>query len=559
MRKKAIILTLIILPALLVFIYILRPPGDIYFTLPFDNSVFPPEFPSPNFEWGSKNAYNGPWDVTIVVPVANFKYKITTEKTNWIPDKQLWDSIKKVSDHKIINVALNESGKNFRKIRLKFTISTDSVAAPILYRQMPIPFVLAEKNLDSMNYRLIDIGSYNTPHIAMKEFPVCGNCHSITQKGGFIGLDLDAGRRDKGGYFVASIKDSMLFSEKNYMSWTKIENRRTFGLFSKISPDGRYIVTTVKDRVVGRNYPYGPDHIAFSQLFFPVNGHLAVYDRKEHILKELPGANSDEYVQSNATWTPDSKNIVFCRAKALPMKEDLGDINILNEALIDDFEKGKRSFKYEICIIPFNEGSGGKAIPLKGASDNGLSNYFPAVSPDGKWIIFCKAKNFMLLQPDSRLFIIPVKGGKSRLLECNLSSMNSWHAWSPNSKWIVFVSKGLSIYTDMFLSHIDNKGNASAPVLLSRARQFRKVTNYPEFVNINPQRTLNMKYDFVELIHIQKALDAGNKPLAIALFKKLIKQDHLMLAEDYYLLSNYLYKMDLPEEAAKYKKIADQK
>jgi len=153
--------------------------------------------------------------------------------------------------------------------KLFFRISKDSVGAPILYRQMPIPFIIAEKNLESMNFMLLNVGSKKAPHVAMGGFPVCGNCHSITADGSTIGLDLDAGLRDKGGYFVSPIKDTIVFNPDNYMSWSKIEKRRTFGLFSKISPDGRYIVTTIKDRVVMKNYPYSKEHIAYSQLFFP--------------------------------------------------------------------------------------------------------------------------------------------------------------------------------------------------------------------------------------------------------------------------------------------------
>ena len=90
-----------------------------------------------------------------------------------------------------------------------------------------------------MNYMLINIGSKNRPHTAMKGFPVCGNCHSFNADGSTIGLDLDAGLRDKGGYFVSQIKDTVLFDPGNYMSWSKIEKRRTFGLSLK------YLLTDV--------------------------------------------------------------------------------------------------------------------------------------------------------------------------------------------------------------------------------------------------------------------------------------------------------------------------
>ncbi|MBK9390304.1 MAG: PD40 domain-containing protein [Bacteroidetes bacterium] len=90
---------------------------------------------------------------------------------------------------------------------------------------------------------------------------------------------------------------------------------------------------------------------------------------------------------------------------------------------------------------------GGEAKPIKGASGNGMSNYFPAVSPDGKWLFIVRQKSFMLLlQPDSRLHIIPLEVGNRGCLKANFKSMNSWHAWSPNSKWIVFVPTIRSLY-----------------------------------------------------------------------------------------------------------------
>ena len=387
----------------------------------------------------------------------------------------------------------------------------------------------------------------------MKGFPVCGNCHSFSADGSTIGLDLDAGLRSKGGYFISPIKDTTLFNTDNYMSWSKIEKRRTFGLFSKMSPDDRYIVTTVKDRVVIKNFPIDPvENIIFSQLFFPVNGHLAIYDRQTNILKELPGANLEEYVQSNAIWTPDGKNIIFSRADALPRDSNIYEIKVQDENLINQFVKREKPFRYNLCIIPFNNGNGGVAVPIKGASDNGKSNYFPAVSPDGKWLVFCQAENFMMLMPDSRLFIVPVGGGKARMLNSNLYTMNSWHAWSPNSKWLVFASKGLSIYTDMFLTHIDENGNDGIPVLVEKARIPYLVINYPEFLNRKTDDTFIMEYDYVDLTHIKKALKKGDIEKAKALFRRLEKQQSFFFSEDSLELSVMLKAMGLSIESKKY-------
>ena len=424
---------------------------------------------------------------------------------------------------------------------------------------MPIPFVMAERQLESMNFMLIDFGSPNPPHFAMKGFPVCGNCHSITLDGKTMGLDLDAGRRDKGGYFISEIKDTITFNINNFMSWSKTEKRSTFGLFSKISPDGRYIVTTVKDRVVSFNPPLNSaESFAYSQLFFPVNGHLAIYDRESHILKELPGANLEEFVQSNAFWTPDGKSIVFARAASLPRDSDIYAITVTNNEILDAFAGRKKPYKYDLCIIPFNNGNGGTAKPIKGASNNGKSNYFPTVSPDGKWLIYCQAENFMNLMPDSRLYIIPAGGGTPRMLNCNLFAMNSWHSWSPNSKWIVFASKGLSVFTDLYLSHIDEKGNASIPVLVDKAREYQRVCNYPEFINRDPDNEFSMEYDYVELAHIKFALRDGEPEKAKELFYRLLDQKPFMFSEDYSMLSGYLYRMGMIEESKKYAEMARQ-
>ena len=42
---------------------------------------------------------------------------------------------------------------------------------------------------------------------------------------------------------------------------------------------------------------------------------------------------------------------------------------------------------YDLYRVPFNDGKGGPAERVVGASENGMSNNFPKVSPDGKSIV----------------------------------------------------------------------------------------------------------------------------------------------------------------------------
>ncbi|MBN1627362.1 MAG: PD40 domain-containing protein, partial [Deltaproteobacteria bacterium] len=152
----------------------------------------------------------------------------------------------------------------------------------------------------------------------------------------------------------------------------------------------------------------------------------------------------------------------------------------------DELNK-KYPVQFNIYRIPFNNGKGGKAEPIPGASNNGKSNYCARYSPDGKWIVFTQSVTGLAVQPDSRLYIIPSAGGEARLMNCNLSRLNSWHTWSPNSRWLAFVSKENSAYTELFLTHIDENGNDSPPILVERFNKDNFAINVPEFIYIPAQ------------------------------------------------------------------------
>jgi len=134
-----------------------------------------------------------------------------------------------------------------------------------------------------------------------------------------------------------------------------------------------------------------------------------------------------------------------------------------------------------------------------------MSNYFPKYSPDGKWIVFTKSKSYMLLQLDSELWIVPVAGGEARRLRHNTPRMNSWHSWSSNSRWLVFSSKANGPYTQLFLTHIDDDGNDSPPVLLERFTSPDRAANIPEFVNLPGDAIADIREEFLDAYSFLRA------------------------------------------------------
>ena len=76
--------------------------------------------------------------------------------------------------------------------------------------------------------------------------------------------------------------------------------------------------------------------------------------------------------------------------------------------------------------------------------------------------------------------------------------MNSWHSWSPNGRWLVFSSKTFTPYTQLFLTHIDDRGESTPPVLLSRFTSPDRAANIPEFVNVKPGAIQHIAVDFLD-------------------------------------------------------------
>jgi tetratricopeptide (TPR) repeat protein len=468
---------------------------------PQDGTVFPPEIVPPTLRWEDADSQASAWLVRVEAGDGRLLVNALARERRWMPTPQEWETIKKGSQESaaqvhVIGVQPGGAVKVVSVAALAIRTSRDEVGAPLFYREVNLPFIDAVTDPSKIRWRFGLISSPEPPPVVLTGLPVCGNCHSFTQDGGTLAMDVDYAN-SKGSYIITAVKPEMTLATSDIITWDdykKEDGEQTFGLLSQMSPDGRYVVSTVKDKSV---FVPMPD-LAFSQLFFPIKGILCIYDRQTRTFRALPGADDPAYVQSNPSWSPDGKYILLARAKAYDLKNTKGQGKVLlTREECKEFAEDGKPFLFDLYRIPFHEGKGGLAEPVPGASNNGKSNYFGRYSPDGRWIVFCQAKSYMLLQPDSELYILPAQGGTARRLRGNAGRMNSWHSWSPNGKWLVFSSKAWSDYTQLCLTHIDENGASSPPVLLAHLTGADRAANIPEFVNTWPEAIAKIRAQFL--------------------------------------------------------------
>ena len=546
--------------------------APIVIDYPADGSVFPPDMTAPTFLWRDPAPGAVSWQIDVsfangsaaihvaatggrmhigeidprCVAPTNQPPRLTPQQAaarTWIPDPATWAAIKKQSVAGAATVTISgfASGNARHPVsrgHMLLNISADPVGAPIFYRDVPLMPSKTEKGvikpLDSravplIAWRLRDVARTRS-RVLLEDMHTCANCHSFSGDGKTLGMDLDGPENDKSLYTLAAVQQKMTIRNEDVISWTsfrgELGNQLREGFMSQVSPDGRRVVTTIKPPgTPGPHFYYVAnfEDYRFLQVFYPTRGILVWYDRDARKLQPLPGADDARYVHTNAVWSPDGKYFVFARAEAKdPFPADGKMAAYANDP-------AEVPIQYDLYRIPFNDGKGGKPEAIAGASRNGMSNSFPKISPDGRWIVFVEARNGLLMRPDSRLYIVPAAGGQARRMRCNTPLMNSWHSFSPNGRWLVFSSKSRSPYTQMFLTHLDENGNDSPAILIENSTAANRAVNIPEFVNIPPDGLQNIDVpaaEFYRLFDLAVEMAAkGQEEAAIAEWHKALELD----------------------------------
>jgi hypothetical protein len=538
------------------FVRVAEPaPAALKIDYPSNGSIFPPEITPPTFIWHDSASRVNRWRIEVefddgtarlqflstgehpkmgaidprCVSPTNELPQLTREQASshiWMPTAQIWTTIKRhsVAHPATISIVGFRAEEPMRLLSMgssTIETSSDPVDAPIFYRDVPlmpsetVKGVISPLSANAVQLIQWRLRSIDRPEsrIVLSGMHTCANCHSFSRDGKTMGMDMDGPRNDKGLYAVVPVQPQMTIRNEDMVNWNPTEEHQ-FGanrvaFMSQVSPDGKYVLSMVTpaNKAAENNYYVSNfKDYRFLQVFYPTRGTLAWYDRAAGKPHPLAGADDPRYVQTDRVWSPDGKYVVFARAEAKDPYPPEGRMALHAN------DPNERQIKYDLYRVPFNEGRGGRPERIEGASENGMSNSFPKISPDGRWIVFVECRNGQLMRPDSQLYIVPFTGGKARPLNANLATMNSWHSWSPNGRWLVFSSKSRGPFTRMYLTHIDEQGNDSPAIYIDNVAAANRAVNIPEFVNIPADGIVKIATPGVDMYkQFDRAIDLGDK------------------------------------------------
>lgn len=374
----------------------------------------------------------------------------------------------------------------------------------------PFNTYVAEEDIDRyLSYRLIEpsyeiyrqLGLYQRDLQNFDEYVIyennrnydddnnhCVNCHNYqnydtdrmlfhvrAQHGGTV--FYDHGKLKKMNMRVDSVLSNCV-----YPSWHPTRNWVVFS--SNLTGQAFHIINKNKIEVLD----YGSD--------------LVFYDADKGTLTNILKTDTD--METFPCWAPDGKKIYYCVAAFKPFVGTPDSLR--SDSVLMNYDK----VHYNIMSMTFDEATRTFGEPQMEVNCEamGMSATVPRVSPDGNYLLFTLGSfgQFHIWHHDSDLWVKDLRSGDIYPLEeANSESVESYHTWSSNGRWIVCSSRREdNNFTRPAIAYFDKEGKARKAFILPQEDPeyhllFFKSYNVPELtrsrVKPTPEELKNVIYD----------------------------------------------------------------
>ncbi len=410
-------------------------------TTPCDGAVVPRNLAFPVFEWRDGGP---PADAYLLeLRAAGAALDVVLKRTAWRPERDEFDRFLRRRRVTATVYRLAAGGRTSRSAPAHVTVAERRLTDRVAFRVVPPLF---DPSLP--NALVVFAAERRTLATVVELEGTCVGCH--VWSGGTVFLNVKRGGERR---LVAT---GRLGAGDG---WRHVD----LGAFSFLAVSPR------ADRAVFVNAPVGDLvlHDASAEPFDYAyrTADLFVLDTRPGAKAPLPGGADPAYVEDMPSFSPDGRRVIFSRYR------------------FDDRPGAGRIPAMALAEVPFNEGRGGAAVAVAGASDEGTWNYFARYAPNGRWISFCRgdASHGVYARRSSDIWLLPAGGGAARRLRLNApGAMDSWHSWSSDSHWLAFSSGRDGGMTALYLAYVDEDGNDWPPVKVAGVGGAK--VNTPQFV-----------------------------------------------------------------------------
>jgi WD40-like Beta Propeller Repeat. len=396
-------------------------------TEPEDGSLFPYNWLRPRIKW---TGTSGLVQITMHADLEANDLVAYTTADHWIVPKDVWKGLSQHVHESDITVTVRAAGGAATAV--KFQIASASAAGNIVFwaanpAAVGNQDVSTAKDTDSM-LKGFSVGEDNTvdalklsqiKQVSMaqsfnKRSPTCMGCHSATPDKGFVAFNdnwpwnsVIAGvTADNTGAALTNLSGGGLAA----LNKTWAGGAAFSSAFWKTG--NRMMVTTSAQS--RDDQPWSTDNKLPAKLVWYNLDSPQPTTKLNDGYQCVPGQQYGEIARNGdsngvafPTWSHDGQNIVYSSTNGGCMDGRL--------------QQGAT----DLYVVPFNNGNGGAAKPLPGASESSYEEYYAAYSPDDQLVLFDRVPSGEVMYANSlaEIYFVPVGGasgaGKAMRLDAN--------------------------------------------------------------------------------------------------------------------------------------------
>jgi hypothetical protein len=386
-------------------------------TEPEDGALFPYNWTRPRIKW---TGATGLAQITIHADLEAHDLVVYTKSDNWIMDKKIWSGLASHVHEQDISVTVRLAGGG--ATTATFQIASASAAGSIVYWAAD-PTVVGVQNVTTVQdttsfLRGFTVGEEGVAETlkfsqvkqpsrdmsSSKRTPTCIGCHSATPDSGFIAF-VDNWPWNA---VIAGVKPGITGDQLPNLSVGGLADLNKpwggAGTFSASAwQDGKRMMVTTSAGTI-EDQPWSTDNkqpakLVWYNLDSPTPPVLTSVGSAQQPIAQLSANNygviartGDSNGVAFPTWSHNGSTIIYSSTNGGCMDGRL--------------EKGAT----DLYSVPYNDGNGGAAKPVPGASDKSWEEYYAAYSPDDAMVLFDRvpAGDVMYANDSAEIFFVPL-------------------------------------------------------------------------------------------------------------------------------------------------------